>query len=293
LGIYQLTQIARDHLSESLNYQISADTSYDFKKNIKAGIIYLKWLFNIYKDEPDRYKKITAAWNAGHSKIPVSGSVNYSKIIDTIRQKEVKNLVECVEKNRKNKSWKGLMLLSVVILITGVVVLNSLKSAATPVFADKELRYSDASFQFNSPYPGIRSIKVSSYSPEMTVWETVIEIESDRGVEVKKYPGLLLNAHLFEALAFTPILFIEREDARYLSTAVLFYDDKEKGMREAIFTDFDGRESNEICCSKLIFSPIDESMYAYDLSVWNYDGKERRIYSYDYTVKNYFQKEIK
>ena len=147
-------------------------------------------------------------------------------------------MVECVEKNRKNKSWKGLMLLSVVILITGVVVLNSLKSAATPVFADKELRYSDASFQFNSPYPGIKSIKVSSYSPEMTVWETAIEIESDRGVEVKKYPGLLLNAHLFEALAFTPILFIEREDAQYLSTAVLFYDDKKKGIRQAIFTDF-------------------------------------------------------
>ncbi len=280
LGIFQLTGIAREHLRESLGYEISADGSFDIDKNIKAGVIYLKWLFSFYKGTKDEYKKVTAAWNAGKSLIPVDGHVYYDNIVKISKRNETKRLVECVEKNRMGKSWKNLLLYGLLVIISGSAIFKLTPSAPESVQATERIFYNEKSFQFNNPYPGVKSIFVSSYSQEPTDWKTDVKIETESGISVKQYPGWLKNAYFLDVMpGFYPQLFIAREEGQYIITSMLFYNEKTGNIDEMKFIDKDKNESNELCCSDVIFRSF-KNVFEYDLAVLSLD--KEFIYTRDF-----------
>jgi|GEM_PF-3428919 len=280
-GIFQLTGIARKHLRENLGYEINTDGSFDVDKNIKAGIIYLKWLFPAYKGTKDEYKKVTAAWNAGRSLIPVDGPINYNNITEITKRDEAKRLVECVEKNRKGKSWKNLLLYGLLVIISGSAVFKLIPPAPESVQATERIIYEEKSFQFNNPYPGVKSIFVFSYSQKNSdEWKTDVKIETESGILVKQYSGWLENAYLFDTIfSGYPQLFIVREEGHQILTSVLFYDRKTKNVVDFKFIDKDKSENGDICCSYVIFRPWQNGVQ-YDLAVRSLE--QESVYEYDF-----------
>lgn len=61
-GIYQLTNITVKQI-EKLGFVIS--DPYDIDQNITGGMMYFKWLHELYEEETDQLEKTLAAWNWG------------------------------------------------------------------------------------------------------------------------------------------------------------------------------------------------------------------------------------
>ncbi|KKU03026.1 MAG: Lytic transglycosylase2C catalytic [Candidatus Amesbacteria bacterium GW2011_GWB1_47_26] len=61
-GIYQLTDITIKQI-EKLGFVIS--DPYDIDQNITGGMMYFKWLYELYEGKTDRLEKTLAAWNWG------------------------------------------------------------------------------------------------------------------------------------------------------------------------------------------------------------------------------------
>lgn len=101
IGIFQLTRITRDQLTENLNFVITKNESFEVDKNIAGGIIYLSWIWKKYKGKQDEYQKLIAAWNAGPSVIPANGPITFNKITKPEKRVEAKQLVACVITNWK------------------------------------------------------------------------------------------------------------------------------------------------------------------------------------------------
>ncbi|MFA4817626.1 MAG: transglycosylase SLT domain-containing protein [Parcubacteria group bacterium] len=291
LGIFQLTDIARDQLREKLNFEISEKESYNPDKNIEAGIVYLKWLFRVYKGATDEYKKVTAAWNAGGSLIPIEGAISFDKIIDPAKRKEVQDLVDRVEKNRKRKNWNfilfSLILIGIFSISAGLYSTGEKEFAAGKVLAAhnsrEEIRYSDTKFKFDNPYPEIKSIVVSGESPRPTEWYTNVVIEyKDGRIDKKRYSGFLDNAYMFNIISFTRELVIARQEGKQILTSILAYDQENESLEDIKFIHLDGRESGDLCCSYIILKPFANGVQ-YDVAVLNLMGNRDSVYKYNFS----------
>lgn len=289
LGIFQLTNIARQQLREKLNYEINDEESFDVNKNIEAGVIYLQWLFGIYKGVPDYYKKVTAAWNAGSSLISIEGAINYDKIINSVKKEEAQKLVESVELNRNKKDWGHIIAYSCLIFL----MMGAMAFGALGTFSDKTGTVlgsqvssgntaGDIRFEFENPYAGIKNISVSGYRSGISEWKTKVVVEYNNRIEEKVYNGFLKNAYLFNVLfSFDPQLFIVREQGKFIDTSILIYDDKNEIMKEGRFVHKDQTESSALCCSNIILKPFTNGVQ-YDLAVLNLSGDRESVYEYDF-----------
>jgi hypothetical protein len=297
LGIFQLTSIARDQIREKFNFEISKEESFNVDKNIEAGVIYLKWLFSIYRGSQDEYKKITAAWNAGNSLIPVTGAVNLDKISDQTKKNETQKLVDKVEKNRKNKNWDYILPAILIFLIACSILnfsfhKNILTEKVSAVEIPKEgLIFSDNEFKFINPYSGIKTISINGESPRMTEWYTNVIIEYEDGrVDKKVYPGFLDNAYMFSLYSFEKELFIVRQESRYISTSILRYNEKNNLLEDVKFIQKDGLVENGLCCSYVMLKPLANGVQ-YDLGVRYFFGKEESTYEYKYMEGEFIETE--
>lgn len=288
LGIFQLTGIAREQIREKLNFEISKEESFNVDKNIEAGVIYLKWLFNIYGGSQDECRKVTAAWNAGNSLIPIKGAINLDRISDQIKKTETQNLIDRVEKNRKNKTW-NYILPAILIFLMACSMLNFyfhkdiLAEKVSAVETPREgLIFSDNEFKFTNPYSGIKTISINGESPRMTEWYTNVVIEYvDGRVDKKIYSGFLDNAYMFNLYSFKKELVIVRQEGQYISTSILRYNDKNKMLEDVKFIQKDGLVKDSLCCSYIILKPLANGVQ-YDLGIRYLRGEEESTYEYRY-----------
>ncbi|MFH1956234.1 MAG: transglycosylase SLT domain-containing protein [Patescibacteria group bacterium] len=305
-GIYQLTSIAREDLKERFNFEIAKEEIFNVDKNIEAGIIYLKWLFDVYSNAQDKYKKIIAAWNAGQSLIPVEGKISYEKIKDQEKIKEVKKLIECVETNQKEKNWKYI----ISFIFLGFIFLGSLvysniwdsirqtNNKGEVLGINTDVIY-EQHFKFYNPYPGIDSILVTSASQEPFDWQTNIIIEFENKVIEKQYSGFLENAYLFNPnFSEYPELFLVRRQGKQVLTSILYYNNKKNILESVKFIDKDGIKSSNLCCSYVIYKPRPNGVQ-YDIAIrmpdYNdsqYLGEYEIVYKYDF-LKDVFYEQSK
>ncbi|MBU3965010.1 transglycosylase SLT domain-containing protein, partial [Patescibacteria group bacterium] len=290
LGIFQLTGIAREDLRKRFNFEISERESFEIEKNIEGGIIYLKHLFDIYKGSEDYYKKVTATWNVGSSLIPAKGAISYNKITDLIKNKEVRDLVEKVEQNRKNKNWNYIF----TFIFIGLIVLSAATFQITKskdltrekAFAlenkKTEIIIGDRQFKFNNPYPEIKSILVISESSTVFDWQTKVVIEYKDKIEEKIYSGFLNNAYLLNTISFDRELFIIREEGQNILTSALIYNDKSNSLEEIKFVKKDKMADTSLCCSYVIFKSLPNGIQ-YDIAVRYLSGNYETIYKYDFS----------
>ena len=310
LGIFQLTTKAREQLREKLNYDISdIDTdSFNINKNIEAGVTYLKWLLDIYKGSKDYYKKVTAAWNAGQSVIPIEGFITYDKISDSDKRKETQDLVERVELNRKRKDWNYIFLgFSILIfLFAGVFsfawnddigdifdvganiaeVAGASISNVTNTNKD-ENNNTHPEFKFTNPKgdTNIKSVIVSVVYSKEKDYQTKVDINYKDRREEKIYSGYLENAFWVNPIYFNDKLVIVREEGQGILTTILSYDYKSKSMKEINFVDEDGSKSVDLCCSHVILTPSGNGVQ-YGFSIRGYKGEYESFYEYEPSESN-------
>ncbi|MBI4652883.1 transglycosylase SLT domain-containing protein [Candidatus Kuenenbacteria bacterium] len=111
-GIFQLTNPTIDQLLKNKNqYHFKISNSFNIEQNIEAGIRYLKWLFDIFYKEADQsIEKLIGAYNQSQKYFPPNESLDYSRLPTEEKQKEVKQITQCVLENKKRKNWKILFL---------------------------------------------------------------------------------------------------------------------------------------------------------------------------------------
>lgn len=290
LGIFQLTSIARKHLREQLNFDINDDDeSLEAGKNIAAGLTYLAWLIGIYKGTRDEYKKIIAAWNAGHSLIPVEGQVNYAHIKDDKKRQETQRLVNCAEQNRKSKNWQYILTAMGIILALGLGV-HSLYPLrfVRPVYQNAQVLgaiNSSGNTRFIFEHPNfnfnIESITVTASSPEPFVWVTDVEYTlPDRGFH-KQYSGGLYNAYLYDQ-SLGHKLVIVRGEGKSVLTSILDFDSIKKTLTEIEFIDKDGTQSDTLCCVYMLHIPKENGVQ-YDIGMPDFstDPPTLKVYEYN------------
>lgn len=292
-GIYQLTTIARQDLEKRFDYKITEKESFDIDKNIEAGLRYLKWLISVYQGTQDEYKKIIAAWNVGQSLIPVKGKINYDNIQKQKKKEEVKNLVGCVETNRKKRNWK---------YITSFVFLLFILSGA--IFTTNQVLGNEVinktRFKFYNPYPEIENIEVTRISKEPTEWQTIVQVKTRAEIYRQEYPGFLENAYLFD-INFNgyPELFIVDREGKQIVTRVLRYSEQKKSLQLIKFIEKDGKESTSSCCSYIVFKPFKNGVQ-YDLAIhvpnyetetYQYIGTFEVVYQYDFLNNSFYERE--
>ena len=304
-GIFQLTGIARDHLAKEFDYPISDDECFNVDKNIVAGLKYLNWVMDKYKDvKTDRDKKIVAAWNAGRSLIPAQGSISYDKIKTVEKKTEVKNLIRFVEINKKKKNWKYISTLVFLLftLFSGILYFSrgeyaySSSAINTAVIDEPKFKLYDP-FWEGGHKSDIKSITLSNISEEPGAWETVMDIEGDGWTSEKKFSGYLENAYLFNLNFHDHDLFLVRREGKQILTTILRYDKNTKSLRPLKFIDKDGIETTEMCCSFIIFKPMTNGVqYNLAIQTSNYDknsglyiGSYERVYMYDFQDRNFYE----
>lgn len=92
-GIFQLMDITIKQIA-NLGYEIA--DPYDPDQNITGGIIYFKWLYEMYDGDKERLEKTLAAWNWGLRHIPKDGPLNWQKL-----PVETKTFIKNVMSGRK------------------------------------------------------------------------------------------------------------------------------------------------------------------------------------------------
>lgn len=85
-GIFQLMDITVKQIAK-LGYEIT--DPYDPDQNITGGIIYFKWLYNMYQGDEQQLEKTLAAWNWGQNNFPKDGPLDYS-----VMPRETRNFIE-------------------------------------------------------------------------------------------------------------------------------------------------------------------------------------------------------
>ena len=293
-GIFQLTGIARRHLHEKLNFDISDNEAFEPDKNITAGLIYLNWLLNIYKGKQDEYKKVVAAWNAGHSLIPANGPISFEHIKNITKKNEVKNLVNCVGKNRKNKNWQN-----IVVTMAFVATLGLGARAFYPAFLNHAIsleanimgtQNSDSTkFEFQYPDLGIKKIEVTDHFDESTDWTTHVEFVLSDKTFHKEYSGGLYNAYFFNGMEFGwPQLVVIRGEGQSILTSMLEFNDHEKTLTGVDFIDKDGNRSDTLCCNYMLRFPTKNGV-SYDIGMPDFTTGHAVVTRYDYdSIQNAF-----
>lgn len=72
-GLFQLTDIT---IKQIANLGFKIDDPYDVDQNIQGGMIYFKWLYELYENQEDQLEKTLAAWNYGMKYVSVEGSLD-------------------------------------------------------------------------------------------------------------------------------------------------------------------------------------------------------------------------
>lgn len=76
-GIFQLTDITIKQIV-SLGFKI--DDPFNIDQNINGGIIYFRWLHDLYEDQQDPLNKTLVAWNWGLNRFSKSGPINWKNV---------------------------------------------------------------------------------------------------------------------------------------------------------------------------------------------------------------------
>lgn len=84
-GIFQLMGIT---IKQIMNLGFQITDPYDTDQNITGGIIYFKWLYAMYKSDPEQLEKTLAAWNWGQNNFSKKEPLNYELMPD-----ETKNFI--------------------------------------------------------------------------------------------------------------------------------------------------------------------------------------------------------
>lgn len=84
-GIFQLMEIT---IKQIVNLGFEVKDPYDVDQNVTGGIIYFKWLNDMYQGDPQQLEKTLAAWNWGSDNFPKAGSLDYGRMPD-----ETKNFI--------------------------------------------------------------------------------------------------------------------------------------------------------------------------------------------------------
>lgn len=280
-GIFQLTGAAREQLLESFHFSIGGEDLFNSDKNIEGGILYFKWVSGLYENVTDRQRKIIAAWNAGHSRIPAKGTFDLSRLT-TAKKKEVEELIECVVKKKKKKDWRFISLLLVIALLFGAGCVYAFAERGSggnnrgPVFA----------FQNTFQGGAVKSVRVY-LAQSQKLGFTTTSVDYTIGHEQKhiELEGYLENAYMLGDMYFRDtFLFIVRETGQYITTSIFRYDPL---IRDLVFVPFekrDGTQETELCCAFVTFQPWSYANYAlvmYDYSRYSQAPSEKREYTYD------------
>ncbi len=291
LGIFQLTGIVRTDLEQRFNLKISEDECFDVDKNITAGLTYLQWLLGVYRGTKDEYKKVAAAWNAGKSLIPVNGSIVYEHIKDLKKREEAKNLVNCVEQNKKTKTWQNIAGI-LIILFLGIGFLfppanfyyNSINSKVLKAETLGAIN-SNTKFVFEHPDidSNIKSITVTAFSPEKFIWNTKVEFVFSDLTYFKEYSGALYNAYISYHLGFGfPKLIIIRGEGQLIFTSILEFDSLGKNVTPIDFVEKDGTRNDALCCSYMIPIPMNNGVqYDIGMPVFSTSPIQVKVYRYN------------
>ncbi len=307
-GIFQLTSITRIDLEERFDIKISEDESFEVDKNITAGLTYLKWLCDVYKGVQDEHQKITAAWNAGQSLIPINGQIIYEHIKNPKKIYEVKSLVNCVEQNRKSKNWKNIVILSTILLFgvstyslsvkipfrSNIVDVQELMAqisgvAKGSVNGNTKFIYEYPNFNFD-----IKSITVTTSSPKPLVWFTNVEFVISGGTFFEKYSGALYSALFYSGMEFRlPTLVIVRGEGQSILTSMLEYNDHEKTLLGVDFINRNDVRSNTLCCSYMLLIPQNNAVQ-YDIGMPDFSTNPPSInvYKYNYLEKAFVEQKL-
>ncbi|MFH1048732.1 MAG: hypothetical protein V1732_03650 [Patescibacteria group bacterium] len=145
-----------------------------------------------------------------------------------------------------------------------------------------EIITGDRQFKFDNPYPEIKSILVTSKSFAVSVWETKVIIKYKNKTIEKIYPGFLDNAYLLNTVSFNRELFIVREEGQNILTSAFIYNNESGFLDEIKFINKNKAESISLCCSYVIFKPLQNGIQ-YDLVVRSLSGNYETIYKYDFS----------
>lgn len=81
-GLFQLTDITIRQIS-TLGYEVV--DPYNSDQNINGGMIYFRWLLNLYKDQQDSLEKTIAAWNWGMGNFSKEGPFDFNNAPEETR----------------------------------------------------------------------------------------------------------------------------------------------------------------------------------------------------------------
>ena len=87
-GLFQLTDITVEQIA---NLGLKIDNPFDIDQNIQGGMIYLKWLYEMYGNQEDQIEKTLAAWNYGLKHIPTNGPLDFQTL-----PKETKEFIKFI-----------------------------------------------------------------------------------------------------------------------------------------------------------------------------------------------------
>ena len=290
-GIYQLTSIVGRDLQDRFNFKISEEEYFEADKNIEAGVIYLRWLFDAYNGSADQQKKIIAAWNAGKSLIPVEGPFTLQNVNSYRKRVEAEQLISCVEKRiteTKAASRRTAEVIIALFFIASASMALFSFSSADNIFGRVQLaRIPDAvspRFEFYNSIEGVDLISVKNNNIKPMAWESEVAYLLPDRSWVRQYMGYLKNAYLFDAdFDGTPELFIVRGQGKKIMTSVLKYNPDRKAVTDLKFVSAKGDIYDELCCSPIIYKPQGNGVQ-YDLAINQIERNNVRrvVYEYDF-----------
>jgi len=82
-GIFQLMDITIEQIAK-LGYKIT--DPYDPNQNITGGIMYFKWLYEMYEGDKEQLEKTLAAWNWGPSNVSKNEPLDYESLPEETRR---------------------------------------------------------------------------------------------------------------------------------------------------------------------------------------------------------------
>lgn len=91
-GLFQLSpDLITDPNNENRPFYSPVSDPFDIKENTSGGLSYLKWLYKLYKDDPQQLEKTIVAYNSG------PGSISEGHMDIGLYEPQTQRLVSCVK----------------------------------------------------------------------------------------------------------------------------------------------------------------------------------------------------